>query len=212
MDHCPLCGACDLALFFQADKQQYYQCPQCALIVMDPDGYLSKEQEKREYDLHQNSPDDQRYRKFLSRLALPLLDLLEPSRRRGLDYGCGPGPTLSAMLEEAGCRMSLFDPFYFPSTSVFAGVYDFITCTEVFEHFKNPAKELELVLSLLEPKGCLAVMTKLSTGRADFSRWHYRFDATHVSFFSRGTFRFIADRYHLDCEIMGNDVIFLRKR
>ena len=178
---------------------------------MDPRGYLSEEQEKREYELHQNSPEDQGYRKFLSRLALPLLDRLELNQRRGLDYGCGPGPTLSVMLEEAGCSMSLFDPFFFPSPTVLAKRYDFITSTEVFEHFKHPAKELESILSLLEPRGILAVMTKLSTGNADFSRWHYRFDATHVSFFSRATFKYIADRYHLDCEIVGKDVILLQK-
>ncbi len=109
----PLCGTCDLTLFFQNDTQRYYQCPLCSLIVMDPRGYLSEEQEKREYELHQNSPEDQGYRKFLSRLALPLLDRLELNQRRGLDYGCGPGPTLSVMLEEAGCSMSLFDPFFF---------------------------------------------------------------------------------------------------
>jgi len=163
---------------------------------MDPRGYLSEEQEKREYELHQNSPEDQGYRKFLSRLALPLLDRLELNQRRGLDYGCS---------------MSLFDPFFFPSPTVLAKRYDFITSTEVFEHFKHPAKELESILSLLEPRGILAVMTKLSTGNADFSRWHYRFDATHVSFFSRATFKYIADRYHLDCEIVGKDVILLQK-
>jgi transcription initiation factor TFIIIB Brf1 subunit/transcription initiation factor TFIIB len=198
MENCPLCGSTQMESFFQDIHHEYHQCTRCALIFMDPRGYLGAEQEKREYDLHKNNPQDFGYRKFLSRLAIPLLERVEPTCRKGLDYGCGPGPTLSVMLEEAGCRISLFDPFYAPSTSVLTGSYDFITCTEVFEHFKNPARELELLLSLLKPQGCLAVMTKLSTGKPSFSRWHYRFDATHVSFFSRETFAFIAEHYNLD--------------
>lgn len=172
-----------MGYFFQDAHHTYNQCGQCALIAMDPYGYLSEEQEKQEYDLHRNNPEDLGYRKFLSRLVIPLLSRLEPDQRKGLDYGCGPGPTLSVMLEEAGCHVSLFDPFYAPSTSVLTGTYDFITCTEVFEHFKNPARELDLLLSLLKPQAYLAVMTKLSTGKTTFSHWHYRFDATHVSFF-----------------------------
>ena len=201
-----------MELFFHDAMHTYYRCGTCALIAMDPHEYLSSDQEKREYDLHRNNPKDLGYRRFLNRLVLPLLTRLPPDFRRGLDYGCGPGPTLSVMLEEAGCQISLFDPFYAPETSVLTGLFDFITCTEVFEHFKNPGKELELLLSLLKPQGYLAVMTKLSTGQADFRHWHYRFDATHVIFFSRETFGFIAHRANLDCEIIGNDVIFLRKR
>jgi 2-polyprenyl-3-methyl-5-hydroxy-6-metoxy-1,4-benzoquinol methylase len=212
MDHCPLCGERKMELFFRDAMHRYDQCGRCALIVMDPHGYITAEQEKQEYDLHRNDPHDLGYRKFLSRLAIPLLNRLESDQRKGLDFGCGPGPTLSVMLEEAGCEVSLFDPFYVPSASVLTGSYDFITCTEVFEHFKNPALELQLLISLLKPKALLGVMTKLSTGREAFAHWHYRFDATHVSFFSRQTFEFIAERYKLDCEIIGNDVIILRKR
>ena len=33
---------------------------------------------------------------------------------RGLDFGCGPGPALTLLMEEAGfAKMNLYDPFYF---------------------------------------------------------------------------------------------------
>jgi len=32
----------------------------------------------------------------------------------GLDYGCGPGPTLSVMLREKGFKMADYDPFFKP--------------------------------------------------------------------------------------------------
>ncbi|MGB2360319.1 MAG: methyltransferase, partial [Porticoccaceae bacterium] len=62
---------------------------------------MSSAAEKAIYDQHQNSPDDLQYRRFLSRLTEPLLERLGPCSR-GLDFGCGPGPTLSVMMAEQG--------------------------------------------------------------------------------------------------------------
>ena len=41
--------------------------------------------------------------------------------------------------------------------------------------------------------------------------WHYKNDQTHVVFFSRQTFEYLAERDKLDLEFIGNDVILLRK-
>jgi len=51
-----------------------------------------------------NSPDDPRYRAFLSRLFIPLNERIAPESC-GLDFGSGPGPTLSVMFEEQGHTM-----------------------------------------------------------------------------------------------------------
>ena len=61
--------------------------------------HLSAADEKAQYDLHENDPNDPGYRAFLDRLAGPLDKRLAP-HSHGLDFGCGPGPTLSVMLEE----------------------------------------------------------------------------------------------------------------
>jgi 16S rRNA G1207 methylase RsmC len=37
-----------------------------------------------------------------------------------LDFGCGPGPTLSILLAEQGQQVDLYDPFYHDDPSVFA--------------------------------------------------------------------------------------------
>ena len=55
-----------------------------------------------------------RYREFLSRLEHPPNVPKLPAAAEGLDFGSGPGPTLSVMLEEQGYRMSLYDPFFAP--------------------------------------------------------------------------------------------------
>ena len=107
---CPLCK--DDAVEFCADRsRRYIKCPRCALVYADPGSHLSPELERAEYDLHENDPGDTRYRAFLSRLAEPLLARLEPGMH-GLDFGCGPGPTLSVMLAEQGMVVNDYDPIY----------------------------------------------------------------------------------------------------
>ena len=107
--------------------------------------------------------------------------------------------------------MAIYDPYFAPDPSVLTRQYDFVTCTEAIEHFNQPAKEWGLLLSMIKPGGWLGLMTKLATDAEAFTRWHYKNDPTHVSFFSRDTFRFLAQRDGLEVEFVGNDVILLRK-
>lgn len=172
--------------------------------------FLNPAEEKAEYDLHENDPTDAGYRKFLNRLCLPLLGLL-PEHSSGLDFGSGPGPTLSGMLAEAGHTVSIYDPFYAPNKEVLGEQYDFITATEVVEHLHFPAETFSQLLNCLKPGGTLALMTKLSTGPATFPAWHYKNDRTHVVFYSRETFAWIGKKWNAKVDIMGKDVIFLRK-
>ena len=77
------------------DARAYFRCQACALIFADRTSLLSAEDEKARYKLHQNNPQDTGYRAFLARLVDPLAERLGVSPLEGLDFGCGPGPTLS---------------------------------------------------------------------------------------------------------------------
>ncbi|KJG04979.1 2-polyprenyl-3-methyl-5-hydroxy-6-metoxy-1,4-benzoquinol methylase [Photobacterium angustum] len=211
MQPCPLCHSEQHGVFVEDKNRCYFRCQQCVLIFADPEAQLSPEQEKAVYDQHQNNPDDMGYRQFLGRLATPLVERLPAGPLDGLDFGSGPGPTLSIMLEEMGYNMAIYDPYFAPNPSVLTRQYDFVTCTEAIEHFNQPAKEWGLLLSMIKPGGWLGLMTKLATDAEAFTRWHYKNDPTHVSFFSRDTFRFLAQRDGLEVEFVGNDVILLRK-
>ncbi|PSV24800.1 MULTISPECIES: class I SAM-dependent methyltransferase [unclassified Photobacterium] len=211
MQPCPLCHSEQHGVFVEDKNRCYFRCQQCALIFADPEAQLSPEQEKAVYDQHQNNPDDMGYRQFLGRLATPLVERLPAGPLDGLDFGSGPGPTLSIMLDEMGYNMAIYDPYFAPDPSVLTRQYDFVTCTEAIEHFNQPAKEWGLLLSMIKPGGWLGLMTKLATDAEAFTRWHYKNDPTHVSFFSRDTFRFLAQRDGLEVEFVGNDVILLRK-
>ena len=177
---------------------------------MDASCRLSAEAERAHYLTHENRVDDAGYRAFLARLADPLLARLPPGAR-GLDYGCGPGPALAAMLREAGHDVALYDPFFAPGADVLDLSYDFVTCTEVAEHFHDPACEFDCLAAMLRPGGVLAVMTMFHTDDALFEAWHYRLDPTHVVFYRPETFAWLAAHLDLTSEIVRKDVVFMTR-
>jgi 2-polyprenyl-3-methyl-5-hydroxy-6-metoxy-1,4-benzoquinol methylase len=179
-------------------------------VFVPPGFFLRREAEKAEYDRHRNQPDDQGYRRFLSRLFLPLQARLAPGSQ-GLDFGAGPGPTLSVMLTEAGHEVALYDPHYAHRPEVLTRSYHFITATEVVEHLQRPGFELDRLYGLLKPGGLLGIMTKRVINRARFARWHYKNDPTHVCFFSRETFIWLATRWGAGLDMVDRDVVIFGK-
>jgi hypothetical protein len=180
------------------------------LIFVSREDLLSKEEEKARYDLHQNDPKDEGYRHFLGQFINPFIQRIGPPPQKGLDFGSGPGPVLSMMLEAKGYQMTLYDPYYAPTIDALQKSYDFVTCTETVEHFHDPGKEWELLVNLVKPGGWLGIMTQLVEDIDDFPKMHYITDMTHVSFFSRETFRFLAKKDNLHVEFQGDNLIFFK--
>ncbi len=189
---------------------QYFRCPACAVRFLDPSQHPTRDAEQAHYLLHENRVDDPRYRQFLSKLANPLLERLAPAAQ-GLDFGCGPGPALAAMLEEHGHSVALYDPFFAPDPAPLAARYDFVTCSEVVEHFHNPSESFALLRGLVRDGGWLAVMTCFQTDDARFSNWQYRLDPTHVVFYREETFRFLAQSWGWHCEVPVKDVVLMQR-
>jgi hypothetical protein len=208
--HCPLCRHDRIVFYYQDARRAYHQCNRCRLVFVPPQYRLSPEAEKAYYDLHRNDPRDAGYRNFLSRVFIPLCERV-PAPAKGLDFGSGPGPTLSLMFEEAGYDMAIYDHHYATDTAVLRQRYDFITATEVVEHLFQPGETLATLLSLLRPGGWLGLMTKMVIDQAAFSNWHYKQDPTHVCFFSRETFVWWANQAGCEVTFVGNDVILLQK-
>jgi len=163
-------------------------------VFVPPAQHLSPTDEKTYYDLHDNQACDPGYRRFLARLFTPLNQRLK-ANAHGLDVGCGPGPTLSKMFEEAGHRVALYDPYYAPDTSVLSATYDFITLSEVVEHMAEPGAALDRLWTNLAPGGVLGIMTKRVRDAEAFKTWHYITDPTHVCFFSDATFHWLTGRW-----------------
>ncbi|MBU2531886.1 MAG: class I SAM-dependent methyltransferase [Alphaproteobacteria bacterium] len=207
---CLLCASADVALFQYLEGRLYWRCGTCALTYLDPGQRLLPEDEFNHYLSHENDVDDPGYRRFLSRLSAPLLQRLPPGSR-GIDYGCGPGPALAHMLREAGHHVALYDPFFVPDKAVLRVTYDFITCTEVAEHFHEPANEFARFDAMLRPGGLLGLMTSFQTDDTRFATWHYRRDPSHVSFYKRDTLAFMADRMGWRFESPAKDIALMWK-
>jgi len=207
---CPLCFSRIVVAFYSDIERDFYQCTRCWLVFVPPIYYLSLEQEKAHYDLHQNNPDDLDYRQFLSRLADPLMAKLTIGMS-GLDFGSGPGPTLSVMLEESGFDMAIYDIFYANDKAVLQIDYDFITATEVVEHLSKPGEVLENLWLKIKPGGWLGIMTKMVLDQAAFGRWHYKNDQTHICFYSRETFHYLGQYWGALVQFPADDVVLMQK-
>jgi SAM-dependent methyltransferase len=207
---CPVCRAPAPRALLTVDGLEYWRCDACEASFLDPAKRPARAEEHAHYLHHENDPDDPAYRRFLARLADPLLARLSQGSS-GLDYGCGPGPALAAMMREAGHAVSLYDPYFRQNAAVLESTYDFITCTEVAEHFHRPAEEFDRLGGMLRPGGWLAVMTCFQTDDERFANWHYRKDPTHVVFYRKTTLRTVAAQRGWSCEIPTKDVALMHK-
>lgn len=206
---CPLCESSNSFPYYQ-DKREFYRCEQCFLVFVLPQYRLTSTEEKLVYDQHENSPADPGYRKFLEQVFVPVSQRLS-KQSNGLDFGSGPGPTLSLMFEEIGHNMQIYDPFYAPDLSVLKLKYEFITATEVVEHLHHPGKELDLLWSCLKQDGVLGIMTKRVLNQPAFTTWHYKNDPTHVCFFAIETFQWLAEKWSAVLEVVADDVVIFVK-
>lgn len=207
---CPVCNTRRIKFFMTVDGRVYWRCRMCEATFLAPAQWPDLENQKIEYDKHQNELDDPDYRAFLGRLAEPLMARL-PASAQGLDFGCGPASALAKMFEEAGHAMAVYDPIYAPDEAVLSGSYDFITCTEVLEHLHNPSAVLDLFNQILRPGGWLGVMTEFQTDDSRFARWHYRRDPTHVIFYRATTLTILGSPLNWRLEIPRRNVALFRK-
>lgn len=207
---CPLCNGVDTSDFFQNSDRNFLRCQTCLLVFVPPKHFLSVESEKERYDQHQNSPDDLRYRRFLNRIFQPMKGRLKPASF-GLDFGSGPGPTLSVMFQEEGHSMAIYDLFYADNPMVFEWEYDFITTTETIEHLRDPKEDLGRLWGCLKPGGILGVMTSFIEESKPFADWYYKNDLTHICFYTKLTFNWLATHWQTTADFVDDNVVFFLK-
>lgn len=225
---CPLCSApVRNRIFTRKDNKygvrRYFRCAECFLIFLDPSLLLTRDQEKEFYDLHENSIEDEGYRRHLNRLVEPLEKILKTEQMsipagtktthwQGIDYGCGPEPALAKMMDSLGYPTESFDPLYRPQNQLLGRSYKFVACSETAEHFFNPVEGFEKINRLLESNGgILGVMTHTYKKVKDFGPWYYHRDPTHVSFYHHKSMQWIADRFDWSVELASPRVYIFKK-
>ena len=206
---CPLCGG-SAQPYHQDRRRSYYHCARCSLVSVPRRDFPTPQEARAVYELHENGPEDAGYRTFLSRLCAPMIARL-PAGSEGLDFGCGPGPTLSVMFQEQGYPMAIYDPCFAPDRTALSRQYTFVTGSEVVEHFEDPRASLDEMWALVKPGGFLGLMTKLVIDQAAFQHWHYKDDETHLVFYSRQTFTWLGRDWGSEPTFLGKDVIIFQK-
>lgn len=201
---CTLCHSDNLKAFHRDEKRSwtYFVCEECDFVFRDPESYLKPTDEKARYETHNNSIENEGYVKFLS----PSVEILLPHLKEGdegLDYGSGPGPILDTLFERKGFKVSNYDPHFQPNEEVLKKTYDFVTCTEVFEHFYEPNFEMRKISELVKPGGFLVIMSEHRRDPEHFAGWGYRTDNTHVCFLNDESLYFICERW--DYELLSSD-------
>ena len=210
MVECIVCKSKKIQLFEIIKDKIYWSCQYCSAIFLDKKNYVNLETEKKHYLKHNNFIDDINYRIFLSRLTTPLKTYISESDD-GLDYGCGYGPALVEMLKEEGYKIECYDPFFFPNKDIFLKKFQYITCSEVIEHFFNPYDEFIKIDNLLYNNGWFGVMTSFVTEGHLFNDWYYRRDPTHVVFYKAETFEVIASQRNWNLLIPCKNIALFNK-
>ncbi len=206
---CPLCGG-SVSFLLHFRGRDYYRCAFCRGIAMHPEDHPSAEEEKARYLEHNNDTEDKRYQQFVRPLVYAVLRDFT-SRHRGLDFGAGTGPVITAMLRKNGYSPEVYDPFFHPDPGVLSEPYDYIVCSEVIEHFHVPCREFSRLTALLRPGGALYCMTELYEDDIVFADWYYKNDPTHVFFYHRRSLEWIRGRFCFDTLQTGKRLIIFRK-
>lgn len=196
MDVCKICGSNQIKTYKHPRfDMTFHECLHCEVIYKDEKDKISLEDEKKVYELHENSIENEGYVNFLSNFVD---SALYPFIKKGrlLDFGSGPEPVLKSILEDRyHFEVDIFDFFYAPKASVFNKMYDGITSTEVFEHLWEPVDALQKLKSILKKDGILAIMTLFHPKNQDiFFDWFYIRDPSHVTFFTPKTFEVMAKK------------------
>ncbi|SIQ43990.1 class I SAM-dependent methyltransferase [Halanaerobium kushneri] len=195
---CKVCGSSDLEALDLQDK--YYHCHNCEAIFIDSAEIVDQAEEKERYEGHDNNHQNEGYvqmfQDFLDEVIEPYIDL--DKINDALEFGCGPGPVLADLIQSRGPEVDRYDPYFFPEKVFSDKRYDLITSTEVFEHFSDPVKEMELLTSHLRENAYLAVMTSFHPGPEEFEDWWYKWDPTHIVFYNQKTFKKIASDFDLE--------------
>ncbi len=209
---CPLCLQSDVGLYYSEPARVYWRCTTCLLVFVPPRYHLSSEDARVRYNKHRNRPGQpgyEGYREFLVRLVNIVVPRLA-ARADGLDFGCGPSPTMGNIMAQRGFRIRNYDPLFAADPAVLERKYDFVLCSETVEHFTQPGEDWTLLVRSVKQGGLLAVMTQRLVEEMQFADWYYKRDATHVAFYAPTTMEWIAGQHGLDATLYPKDIVIFR--
>ena len=129
-----------------------------------------------------------------------------------LDYGCGPVKALEHILQSSSYEVQSWDKFYYTQPLPLE-TFDVIFCHEVVEHFTHAEQDFDQLLRFAHKGTFLFLSTELYPQDFEsFKKWYYKNDPTHVIFYQKESFEFLAQKHQLQLvSVFGNNKIILQK-
>ncbi|TPN84796.1 methyltransferase domain-containing protein [Aquimarina algicola] len=207
---CSLCAS-KTNVFSEVQHKKYLQCNECNSVMLDHSFFLSKNQERERYNLHQNDVYNLGYQNSVSTIIEKVVNN-HSKHDKGLDFGSGTNSVVSYLLKNKNYDILEYDPIFKNKNDVLLDSnYDYIICCEVVEHFYRPIQEFQLLSRLLKPNGTLYCKTKLFTENINFDTWWYKNDPTHVFFYTPKSINWIKNKFNFGHVEVAKDVIIFQK-
>jgi SAM-dependent methyltransferase len=192
---CKICDSLIKIIFNYENDKTYGYCSNCEAIFLKESFIVDNEKERAQYENHNNSFQSKGYVKMFEDFLDYFWEDLDKNTSTALDFGSGPGPVLAQIMKNRALHVELYDKFYQPLPIYETKQYDLITSTEVFEHLQNPLEILKLFKQHLRKDGIVAIMTLFhDKDEKNFSKWWYRRDPTHITFYTPKTFEILAKK------------------
>lgn len=203
MPKCLLCSsetspisAASTELKIVEGTERFFRCDTCGAVSVPRELHLTDSDEIERYGLHDNSLENNGYRKYLSGVTLDVKEAVSDIKSRTvLDYGAGDEAVLTTLLKEEGIDCTAYDPNY-ESLSILNGTYGLIIACESAEHFRDPREEFARINEHLTSGGYLWIRTEMLESAPYFSGWWYKNDLTHIFFYSHKTMNYIAELFN----------------
>lgn len=200
---CNICGSgMDFAFtnkILNKYEAKYFHCPRCGFLRTEFPGWLGEayRQPITRYDtgiLQRNIA--------FSKVSSVIIFLFFRRESPFVDYGGGFG-IFTRLMRDIGFDFSWYDPF---CENLFARGFEYrenvrdigiVTSFENFEHFVEPLKDIEKILGISRN---ILFSTQLVSYPTPPPKdwWYYALEhGQHVSFYSKRTLEYIADRFSL---------------
>ncbi len=221
---CPICNSNNIEIW-KDKKREYFNCKLCNSVTVNPIYFITADEQKVRYKLHKNTLEDKGYKLFLEKFAKTALDFYKAERdfsllQNILDYGSGPEPALLKLLEEYKKKQLVpetvqikgWDPYFNTEHTIKEQEADLVLCLEVAEHFEKPLEGFQGLSNACKNGGIVAVQTMITKDTQDeFSKWWYKEDSTHVTFYSIAGLKKCASKVGLEYNTSINSVHFFIK-
>jgi len=180
---------------------QYFSCPKCGFVFVENPYWL---EEAYMYPINLADTGILARNIFLSNLVINIIYYLFNYKGKFLDFAGGYG-VFTRLMRDWGFNFKWQDKFSqnllargFEYSKKGDSDFELVTAFEVFEHLVNPINELEEIFKI--SKNVLFSTVLIPDKIINPSDWwYYGFNhGQHVSFYSKKTLEYIANKYELN--------------